>query len=822
MIIDIPTFSGVSFRLDPDKLQGNQAQRAINCNFNNGTVVGLRGPTAHAAGLIPKYGFVYRDADSFKAYGWTYDADAVRSPTQKDIYKRYYWTGNTGTATEYRFARSLEGVGHVGPVGQSYKVGVINSALWDNTLKQLGIDVSTQQRTAPPELSAISKSVFEVWIADSSGKLNQKVTGFTANWINLNAATGWGDALTITLPKTITDYGKVAVPGDATYRGVDAKVAVLGQTYSAKLWYKGSATAISYVQLVGTTPTGTLTVGALTTVSTIDENGGVTGSGQFNTRSNTVFSTDGTDLPNEISTYTAPATPETLKLAAVWSFDYQGQQYKGTFHEDKSLSTTLDFAGGVGASLTRDATNTIFTLTPQWGTDQPTEVRNYIMTFVNQCAEESEPSTPLSAPGLLLNPGREVAVFKVNTTTFNSAVASLNLSADRYPLHGVRLYRTATSSTGDTEFLYVATIKFNAGGDNLPGDIYVTPTINGITHNYLDNIPASGLGSACPTQELIADASELQKLQGLTAIHNNMLAAFKDNEVWIMEPSQPWAVRANAIYPLPHKVIQLLAVEQGFIAFTEGSPHYFTGALPEQMQPQRIPTELPLVNKRAACSVGGMVYYISSDGPMVINGMNVTPDPNFSREKFREEYRGMRTNSALFGAGMNLVSFGNRLVCYTPGATRETKGWIYDIEDQAWIETTERVDFAMNIPANTFGLVHDNVAYANGSTNWYVLSDDDSPSSWTWHSRDYVMPKPTNFACGQIRGSGTATLSVYADGALFYQTQKEWVNGSSEEYVFRLPSGRLANKWSFKIVAEENSVLRQFTVANTMEELRSV
>jgi hypothetical protein len=814
MALNLNNFGGVSFRLDAEKLQQNMAQRAIDCNFNDGNITGLRGATSHASGLgdPPKGGFIYRTANSFKAYGWTYETDPVRSPVATDIYKRFYWTGKpNATTTEYRFSRSLEAEGYIGSPGASYKVGVINSSVWDDKLSTLGVTFRVAPRRQPAELSAITNSTSELWIADKDGLLVQKIVPANMVWVNLNTKTGIGDALTITLSKTLAAYADVAVAGDATYTKRDDEVTIEGYatSYKAKLWYVGES--LRYVELLG----ATASLPADLTLVNITRSTDGEKLGEFHVRSGTTFSFNGTNLPTTLAADTNVALPADPKLAFVWKFDYNGQRYSGTFHEDKSLSSVMDFANGVTASISRDNTGLIFTLTAQWGSDLPVEVRSYVATFVNQLGEESEPSAPVE---LTLNPGSEEARIEVNAATWVAKVAELKLDTDRYPLHGCRVYRTASDSTGNADFLYAFTVKI--AGDNLPGDVYesIVSSAGGI-NTFADTTPAAGLGSACPTQNLWRDANDFQLLQGLTAINNNMLAAFYDEYVAICEPGQPWAIRSDAVYTLPSKVVQLVAVEQGFIAFTESSPYYFTGPLPDQMQYQRIQTDMPIINKGAAVSLGGMVYYISTDGPVIINGMTTQPDPNFSREKFRENYRNMMAGGAL-AEGMKLITFGHRLVCYCPGSVQEAKGWLYDVEDGAWVELSDRIDFAMVIPAKTFGLQHDNVAINNGGdNNWHVLSDDDTPSTWTWHSREFMLPQPINFARGYLRGEGIVTVTVYVDGVQWYSFAKPM---TAEGEEFPLKGGRMSEKWSFKFAGYEGTVLKQFKVGFSSEDIRSV
>lgn len=516
------------------------------------------------------------------------------------------------------------------------------------------------------------------------------------------------------------------------------------------------------------------------------------------------------------------ATAGELQLGMVWYFkDTSGTSYEGTYYENSALNKPIQIGSTTVQVSIKTTDDQNFTLEIQAGYDLPVETRAYVVTFVNQLGEESPPSDPIE---VTLNPGQEQATFTIEASRFLSTFPTI--TEGRYPGNGFRFYRTATSTTGDTEFLYAFSLGGDAvGGTNLDGDVYLDKTVtlggnDGMqqTWTLTDTVETSALGAACPTQLNVRDINELQKLQGLTAINNGMFAAFKENEVWISEPYTPWAFRSNAIKTLPHKIISLVALEAGFVALTDLCPYYFSGQTPEQIQPQRIPSEYPCIGKNAAAPIGNAVLYISPDGPVTINGMQAVIDTSaWSRESWREEY-----GANILRDHIKLANYGHRVIGYFPGVAA---GYLLDIDDGNWTRTDSRMDCAVHLPANSFVYTFDQIAFSDGDSaypRWviYAASNDGKKMPFTWHSKTFRTAKPTNFGAVQVFGTGTCTVDVFVDGVLNYTTPT--MNLTPSGVIERLPSGFLSSKWSFRINGAEDTLINKMNIATAIRELQSV
>lgn len=789
-------------RLNAERLPTNAAAYARDCNFNGGSIVGVRAHDTYAGythvapprGAIP----VRTVSGDNRLYVFSHDVNGAASPIPDDKHQRFYWTGKNGSATEFRFALAGEnGTGnYVGGVATSYKVGVINSTLWDNDPGTLGISFATTPKGPPVNFSAITTVKLAGWLANGDGGLIRElstpaeVTNFVGDGTPIN---GWYNSYTATLAQDIDGFGQSTVTSGVdtgTYHQIDAQVHVpeMGSgEWAATLWETSGQTKFISLRVKTALPAGTPCVvyrGATPE--------GEVFAGTFYVVSESVLAySPSAALPAQLQLVAGDSTsiPDKLYFAMVWDFTYNGQTYHVAFHENKFMSDRIDIGSGISGSVVR-VSDSVYRLTLEFGADEPAEVRSYLFTVVNKIGEESEPSLPVE---VTINPGREQATLSINLTLFDTAVAWSGMMAGRYPGHGIRVYRTATSSSGGAEFLYAFTVK-NPALPNMAGDNYLTQTIVSNTMTVVDDVPSSGLGAACPTQDYINDAEELQALQCLISINAGMFAAAKNNEVWICEPGKPWAWKGKNIHALPHPIVDLVPLEQGFVALTTGSPWYFSGQLPEQMMPQRIPTDLPCINKRAATVLGQGVIYISPDGPVHLNGMQATLDASFSREQWRDDYGVLAT-----GGRMNLVAFGHRVIAYYPGSSN---GWLYDAEDRAWTRLSTRMDYALQLPAGLLGAVHDTLMFADTSNSLKRFAYATTTAQWEWWSKTFDVSRPMCFSALMAFGSGTVVIDVYADGVLKHTTPVLALSTSG--VLARLPSGFRATKWGFRVRAQSS------------------
>jgi hypothetical protein len=107
--------------------------------------------------------------------------------------------------------------------------------------------------------------------------------------------------------------------------------------------------------------------------------------------------------------------------------------------------------------------------------------------------------------------------------------------------------------------------------------------------------------------------------------------------------------------------------------------------------------------------------------------------------------------------------------------------------------------------------------YVSNGNSIYEFRAGNTRKSLAWWSKDFIVPKPTNFGAMQLIGSGSLTLEVYADGTM---THTQAVSLDDRGFaIVRLPSGFLARRWSFKFTG--SAEISEAYLANSVTELQN-
>jgi len=839
VIIPFTQFSGMVVGVDPATLPPNAAQECVDVDFLKNTLYGMRGHAAVPEVTLPwniKGGFIYSDSTGLdRIFAYPYDVDAVRSPLAQDDHNRFYWTGNNAGTTEFKFGLIGENTGDY--VTSSYKVGVIDSTRWDHLPASLALRCDLVPSDAPVALSAIQNSSGAFWITDASGT---KIRDISADMVSFSGvgtptANGWYRSYSVTMAHPLTYY-TTAVVSSVTYTKVSAEALIDGGSSPVvvDLWQDASGvTKYIVVRWPEQLESLASVVGTQVSVSHIlaydhnniptDSNGlavyNTESIGSFYVKSSSGLSFDNSAIPSEMLDKSATSVlPKALSVGFVWKFDYNDQHFETMFNTDASLSGTVDVESGISGTISA-ASGTTWDLNLTFGSGSASETRAYGFTIINQLGEESEMSIPYE---LTLQPGKEHVRFIVNVASFVSTMNALALGAGRYPLHGIRVYRSVGG-----QFFYVGTI--NASGlTAIPGEHYLTGTGPDVACLYFeDTVVDAALGDACTTVDYISNTEELQGLQGLTTVYNGMLAAFKANEVWLCEPYMPWAWKRANVVTLPYKVIDIHPYEQGIVVFTERKNYYMSGQLPNEFVPSELIGEFPAVNKNSALGVDGQLVYMSTDGLAVVQGGRVTLDQScMTRDVWRELLLNLGSNQVV-----RLAHFGHRILIYLSGVVStghlmDVGGILVDMAKGTWTYTTITPKFAMHAPVNSFSAVHDNLVFSTGN-QWQIAYAGSTLLVWSWWSRDTVVPHPTNFGVLQVFGTGQIKIVVRADDATVFDTTVSLGHGDRYGRLIRLPAGFRGVRWSVAFgglgtyEGLQPEISKAF-LATTIEELKGV
>lgn len=760
MIIQLKTFTGTFPRTKAHLLPDNAAQQAVDCDFVDGSLRAIASDDSVAglSGVNIRSMFVYEGgAASGKTFFWNRDVDAVRSPVVNDAYARFYWSDSTG------FYVSRGDIGGNGEPSESnrYKVGVP---------RPVAALVATQATISLPGVTGYQ---FEL--------CDERADGTFENSVSISSAGLVFSGTSISLAFTARAASYPTNTGTTT---TSKSQQTTGTWYPIGYAYVGAANG-AYVPMYGNTQHANSSSSKvvyyetpLSPPSSITIYYGNAGDEQMQVA--TLYRLGSTywygssssiapptqagpsNPPQTVTTTIAPVSGPALKMTMLRA---SGNLTAIVRANSNKTSWPIELPG-YSAYLTANGTS--YTLTISAKQDY-IEHRVYTYTYVNQYGEEGAPADPAE-------------VDCAENVTVNLAYA---LPPSGYcPCTKIRVYRTATGVAAD--YLYVGEASVNT----------VTPV-------FVDGIRNDELGHTLDTHNYYPPD---QGLRGICTMANGMLAGFKGNEIHFMEPYLPYACNPIAIKPLPHRVVGICPFEGGLYVATTTGAHIIQGAAPEYMTDMIVPSAPAGVSKGAITSYNGSIVYASSDGLVMAQGLQASLDLSFkffTREQWQADF-GAKT------ASMRLdVHDGSLLAWFDDG----TPGFLIRFEEEALSLTR----LTQGYRASYRHPLADALYVSDGSAVFDFRAGA-SRESMTWWSKDFILPRPTNFGVMQLIGSGLLTLTIYADGSVKH-TEAVTLDDTGATPV-RLPSGFMARRWSFSFAGDGE--VREVYLATSISELKNV
>lgn len=447
--------------------------------------------------------------------------------------------------------------------------------------------------------------------------------------------------------------------------------------------------------------------------------------------------------------------------------------------------------------------------------------RIYVYTNVTDFGEETAPSPVSSA----------IDWQSGQTVTLSGFVVPTGSRVTKQ-----RIYRSQTSLSG-TDLYFIAERAATAS-------------------NFVDNVPLSEQNEPLPSLEWSAPPGDLT---GLIALPNGMMAAFRGKELWFCEPWRPHAWPEKYVLTMDYNIVALGAYGTTIVVATDGQPYIVSGTSPDTMAQEKMELNLPCINARGLVDLGYAIAYPSHDGLVVASsaGARVVTDQLMTRDQW------LKTSPERFVAGQ---FYGRYMASYEyiDPKGRATKGsFVIDLTGQ------EAFLHRINHKADaTFYDITEGKLYLCMGTQvyeWDALGSENE--ILTWKSKQYVIPRPTNFGIilieattlmtpeeeaalaaakaeieaynaatfllpsigGELNGAAInefanngdmlirqtgddryCSVNVYADGRLVAT-----VSGLNR--AARLPAGFLAQTWEIEVNA--NADITQITLAGTGAEL---
>lgn len=440
-----------------------------------------------------------------------------------------------------------------------------------------------------------------------------------------------------------------------------------------------------------------------------------------------------------------------------------------TLTSDTSSSFMRNTAIDGGAALSLAYTNLALTATIDYGT---VEDRSYVYTHVNLYGEESVPSDPV----LVSFDAMQKIYIHINYTP---------PSTDYFQVTKLWLYRTNTASSGYAKYQFCKEQGVSAGGDI----------------KILDDVETAALAEVLESENWYPPP---EGLYGLINLGNGILAAFRNNELHFCDAYIPYGWNPFNVVTLPYNIVGLCPHMGGFVAVTTAYPYLISGVSADAMTASKLTAMQGGISKKAIADLGDAVVYASNDGLVAISGGQASMELSqlfWTRHDWRASW-GVST--------LHLAAHDGYVIGFLPSGT---KNFVVRLDEAAGSLTVfdQWGTGAFVVPAM------DGLYYSQGNSIYRFTGA--GRMAYSWWSKDFILKKPENFGAAQVvLGNpdqvATVLIEFYADGVKKYEKS---VTSSGGYITFRLPSGFMARRWSFRFSG--NGIVKEFYVATAGVEL---
>ena len=381
----------------------------------------------------------------------------------------------------------------------------------------------------------------------------------------------------------------------------------------------------------------------------------------------------------------------------------------------------------------------------------------YVYTYVSAYGEEGPPS-PVSDQ---FEPSE---VEQVNL----SAIA--NPSAGDHNITLKRIYRTL-----DGEYVYVA-------------DIPVAQT------TFNDDIADQDTGSPMVSSQWYAPSATLK---GLVSLPNGILAGFKGNEIRMCEPYYPHAWPPGYSLATDFTIVALAKIGTSIVVLTSGYPYIAHGVHPSGYTLQVVESNQACVSKKSVVEAGTAVIYASPDGLVSVPGGQVITEKLMKKKEWAA-----LNPSSIYAEYHDQRYYGFYDATSIGGAKG---GFIIDpSEPLAGMVMLTQYSDCLYVDLET-----DTLYFAEGTQikKWDSAS---TQLTYTWRSKLYIVPEPTNFGWLEIRADAyPINYKIIADGVE--------IDAGAYNDIKRLPGGFLADEWEIELSGTNR--VKSVSVAHSAKEL---
>lgn len=330
------------------------------------------------------------------------------------------------------------------------------------------------------------------------------------------------------------------------------------------------------------------------------------------------------------------------------------------FNTGDAISTTADTSGKVNIAGNTITRNYVYTWLTAWGEESiPSDVsvtdylkEGQVVTVGNLPTAKPAGNTYISGIRLYrtITSSSGTDYFRLRTIWFPVSISSATrlantvtltmatphnlLVGDKVKVSGVAFGGTpdttfnitdgiVTAVDGEYRFSYVKTGSNKANTACSAGTLYwdISEPETNVSRYYesntfIDDYDPEGLSAVLSSQDYDAPPATLQ---GLTAIQNNILCGFTENELCFSEPNKPWAWPAKYRLVFDSRIVGIAPVAGSVLVLTESYPFLVSGNTPANMAYARIDAPYPCTSKRGIINIGYGVVFPTYGGIGVYN-----------------------------------------------------------------------------------------------------------------------------------------------------------------------------------------------------------
>ena len=266
------------------------------------------------------------------------------------------------------------------------------------------------------------------------------------------------------------------------------------------------------------------------------------------------------------------------------------------------------------------------------------------------------------------------------------------------------------------------------------------------TSDFVDNVPSNEVSEPIPSLDWDQPVSTLD---GIIALPNGVMAAFSGKTLYFCEPWRPHAWPDKYSLTTDFDIVGLGAFGASVAVLTTGNPYIVNGTHPSSMVMEKMELNLPCVSARGIEDLGYAVAYPSNDGLVMVSSSGA-----------QVVTKGLMTKQAWEKVNPWSIHSGQRDGRYFACHVKTTNGDV-DALEVAIFDTNREQPFVVRcdiIPDAMFFDIKTGSLYFCSGRSVFEFDPDGKPNMvMSWKSKEFIMPKPTNFGAILIEVDGGLT-----------------------------------------------------------------